>query len=278
MKVAAAQLAPEFKGVQTNTNTVVDLLFRLSQENVRLVVFPEAFLTGYCFSSREEALESAIESEDAALTAIANAATDYNIHAIVGYAERDASKIFNTAGIFSPQKALVSYRKTHLPFLGLDRFADSGIELPVVQIDEAKVGVGICYDVRVPEVARCYGLAGADIFCVPTNWPESAEASSDILCPARAMENHFFVVAADRVGEENGFRFIGRSKIIDPFGRILASADHREEAILIAEIEPRLARKKTIVKEAGNYELPLFESRHPMLYGKITEKKRPAPE
>ena len=84
MKVAAAQLAPEFKGVDANTETVIDIIFRLSQERVDLVVFPEAFLTGYCFSSREEVLEIALTENSPHLQAIAKATTEYNVHAIVG--------------------------------------------------------------------------------------------------------------------------------------------------------------------------------------------------
>jgi predicted amidohydrolase len=277
MKIAAAQLAPEFKGVDANAETAVDLIFRLSQERVDLVVFPEAYLTGYCFSSREEAEAIALEDGAASLQSISKACAEYNVHAIVGYAEKLDDKLYNSAGVFTPNGVFGKYRKSHIPFLGLDRFVEAGTDLPIFDISGAKVGIGICYDVRIPELSRCYALGGADILCIPTNWPQSAEGSSDLVCPTRAMENHVFVVACDRVGEENGYRFIGRSKIIDPLGRIVASADHDKEAVLIAEIDPILARDKNVVKQAGEYELPLFESRNPELYGAIVEKKRSAP-
>lgn len=272
MKVAAVQFAPVFRDPDKNTQDVVDILARLGDDGVRLAVFPEAFLTGYCFESKEEAHASALEQDSSQMSAIEESCAENDIFAVVGYAERVGESVCNAARVIGPTGALGNYRKTHLPFLGLDRFADPGNELPIFEVDEARVGVLICYDVRIPEASRCYALAGADILCVATNWPETAEMSSDIVCPTRAMENHVFVIAADRVGEERGYRFVGRSKIIDPLGRVLASADHADEAIVIAEIDPTAARDKNIVKQAGAYELPLFESRRPELYDRISRK------
>ncbi|MDQ2985948.1 MAG: carbon-nitrogen hydrolase family protein [Armatimonadota bacterium] len=272
MKVAAVQFAPVFADVEQNTQTVIDFIARLAESGVRLVVFPEACLTGYCFDSAEEAAAVAISRGSDALGSIANACVESACHAIVGYAEKEGDLLYNAAAFCGPEGVLGHYRKTHIPFLGLDRFVVPGSDLPIFEVDGARVAIAICYDVRVPELSRCYALSGADIICVITNWPESAEASSDIMCPARAMENHVFVIAADRVGEEKGYRFIGRSKIIDPTGKVMASADHADEAVIVAELDAALARDKTIIKQAGKYELPLFESRQPGLYGRIMDK------
>jgi|SRR5687768_16096921 len=272
MKVAAVQFAPVFKDVAQNTQTAIDTLHRLGEEGVDLAVFPEAYLTGYCFSSREEATEAAISVDDKAIVALRDSCATSGMSAIIGFAESEGDRVYNSAIVISGGAVLGVYRKTHLPFLGLDRYAEPGSELPLFDIKGAKVAVGICYDVRIPEVSRCYALSGADIICIPTNWPESAEKSSDLVCPTRAIENHVFIIAADRVGEEGGYRFVGRSKVIDPLGNVLASADHDEEAIVIAEIDPSSARDKTIVKRAGEYELPLFDSRNPALYSRIASK------
>lgn len=272
MKVAAVQFAPVFAEVEQNTQTVIDFIARLAESGVRLVVFPEACLTGYCFDSAGDAARAAISRSSNALEAIADACRSSECYAVVGYAEKDGESLYNSAEIFGPSEVVGHYRKTHIPFLGLDRFVEPGSDLPIFDVDGAKVAIAICYDVRIPELSRCYALSGADIICVITNWPESAEASSDIMCPARAMENHVFVIAADRVGEEMGYRFIGRSKIIDPRGKVMASADHADEAVIVADIDPSSARDKRIVKQPGKYELPLFESRQPGLYGKITDK------
>jgi predicted amidohydrolase len=270
MKVAAVQFAPVFARVENNTQTVVETILRLRDDGVDLVVFPEAFLTGYGYDTLEDALDVALESGSSPLSAVAEACN--GLFAIVGYAEREGDLLYNTAGVFGHGRQLGRYRKTHLPYLGMDRFVTPGDALPVFDLDGVRIGIGICFDIRFPEVARCYAIAGADIVCVPTNWPEFAEPSSDLVCPTRAIENHVFVIAADRVGEEGGVRFCGHSKIIDPLGNVLANADHTEEAIIAAEFDPTTARSKTIVVEAGVYELPLFEGRSPALYTNLVEK------
>ncbi|MER3465979.1 MAG: hypothetical protein C4340_01945, partial [Armatimonadota bacterium] len=105
-----------------------------------------------------------------------------------------------------------------LPYLGMDRFVEVGDALDVFDIPGARIGILICFDVRIPEAARTLALKGADILCVPTNWPQQAILTSNCVCPARASENQTFVIAADRVGEENEVRFLGYSKIIAPGG------------------------------------------------------------
>jgi predicted amidohydrolase len=115
-------------------------------------------------------------------------------------------------------------------------------------------------------------LQSADIVCLPTNWPESAQPSSDIICPARCIENNIYVAAANRVGEERGFNFIGRSKIIAPGGKILAALDNTDEAVAIAEVDVEKARTKRVVRIPGEYELELWTSRRPELYGPLTQQ------
>jgi predicted amidohydrolase len=90
-----------------------------------------------------------------------------------------------------------------------------------------------------------------------------------VLTRARALENHVFVVAADRVGEERGGGFIGRSQIVAPFGRLLAEASSDGVEIITADIDPERATNKHIVNRPGEYEMDYFADRRPELYGEI---------
>ena len=123
---------------------------------------------------------------------------------------------------------------------------------------------------RFPEAARALTLRGADVIVVPTNWPEGAESSPEFLTRARAWENRVYVAACNRVGEERGARFIGRSQIISPDGQFLAQADGTSETMLVAEIDPALARRKRIVIQPGEFELDPIGGRRPELYGDLT--------
>jgi predicted amidohydrolase len=190
------------------------------------------------------------------------------VSAVVGFVEADGERIYNTAALLEPGVSPRFYRKSHLPELGVDKFVDRGDALDVFDTRHGRVGIHICYDLRFPEPSRVLTLDGAEIIVLPTNWPEGAEASAEHVAIARAAENRVFMVTCNRVGEENGFRFIGRSKIVGPAGDVLAAAGSGSE-VLIADIDPSQARIKRNVRIPGRYETEVIESRRPELYGAI---------
>jgi 5-aminopentanamidase len=132
--------------------------------------------------------------------------------------------------------------------------------------------MNICYDGAFPEAARVMALDGADLIVLPTNWPPGAECTAEFVINARAMENHVYYLAVNRVGTERGFRFIGQSKICGPHGEVLAEARHENEAILYAEIDPALARRKRVVRVPGLHEIDRFADRRPEMYRRLAEK------
>lgn len=274
MKIACVQSNVAFAEPATNALALVDRLRQLAGQGVELAIFPEAFLTGYCVESREDAERIAIPVEHDCFAIIADAVRETYVSAVFGFIGRAGDELFNGAMVMAPRQRPFLYKKTHLPELGVDKFVVAGSELKVVEIPgrdgPIKLGVLICFDSRFPEPTRVLSLAGADIIALPTNWPVGAECSAEHICIARAAENRVFYATCNRVGEENGFTFIGRSKIIDPVGKVLASAD-AEEAVLIAEIDPAIARSKRTVNIPGKYETTVFESRRPELYRVISE-------
>ncbi|HWD39589.1 MAG TPA: carbon-nitrogen hydrolase family protein [Fimbriimonas sp.] len=267
MKVAAVQMDLFYGKTPANVSRITRHLNNLKTQGVDLAVFPEAALTGYCADSFEEGVEIAIPAENPEPIQQLQELTDrLEIGAIVGYIESEGGKLYNTAALFEPGREPRRYRKTHLPFLGIDRFVTQGNELPVWDTRWGKIGILICFDLRPPEASRTLALMGADMIVLPTNWPEGADASAEHISIARAAENHVFVVTCNRVGTENGFRFIGRSKIIHPSGRILAAAEALE-VILVAEIDPSEAREKRRVIIPGKYEIETVGARRLDLYG-----------
>ena len=69
-------------------------------------------------------------------------------------------------------------------------------------------------------------LLGADLIVLPTNWPTGAISTAKTLIPARALENHVYYAAVNRVGTERGFRFIGMSRTyLNCVGEFLAVSD-----------------------------------------------------
>ena len=131
--------------------------------------------------------------------------------------------------------------------------------------------MNICYDSSFPEAARILSLQGADLIALPTNWPPTSGLTADVIPDARALENHVYFMSVNRVGTERGFDFVGKSKICDPRGAVLAFADHRDEEILYADIDPEFARKKHLVNIPGEHEVHRFNDRRPDMYGRILE-------
>jgi predicted amidohydrolase len=190
---------------------------------------------------------------------------------VVGLLEREGNRMYNSAAVVDPQGILGTYRKMHLPGLGIDWFNALGDKpFPVFATAHGRIGINICYDCSIPEATRVLKLKGAQLLAIPTNWPWGSD-SWQHTPEVRAAENHFHVVAADRVGEERGFRFSGHSKIVDFFGKVHAEAGETEETILYADLDLAAADSNRVVRVPGKWEFDRIAARRPEMYGPITE-------
>lgn len=277
MRIAVVQSGVVYRAPLVNAAALAGHLANLRSEQVDLAVLPEAYLTGYCAASPHEAVEMAIpvpaESGKTEVWArVREAVETTGIGAVVGYAGLAKGAVVNAATMWLPGREPMTYFKSHLPHLGVDRFAQPGTDLPVFDTPWGKVGILICYDLRIPEPSRVLALRGAQLIILPTNWPGTNQAA-DLFTVVRASENKVFLAACDRVGEESGFRFIGRSGIYGPDGACLAKAGESEE-VLIADLDLSQALDKRNVYIPGEYELDLWGCRQPGLYRPICEDAR----
>lgn len=268
VKIACVQTDVAYGQLEVNLHNCIGHLEELAAQGVELAIFPECALTGYCVDSKAEAETIAIEK--CCLAPIQAACNRLNIICVIGFAEISASSLYNTAALIEPFRDPRYYRKSHLPELGYDKYVLPGDSIDVFETRIGRIGIAICFDLRGPETCRVLGLKGADIICLPTNWPHGAQISANTLAAARAVENRVFLAACNRVGCENGFDFIGLSGIYGITGNTIAKADEIEE-VLIAEVDLESARNKRITNIPGKYEMTVFESRRPGLYGSLTE-------
>lgn len=270
-RVAAVQMNPRIGEIEANRATILARIDEATRAGATLVVFPECALTGYGFHDRDEAMPYAEPIPGPSLLAIAAACARAGAFAVVGMLERDGGRLYNACALVGPQGVIGSYRKVHLPFLGVDRFADPGDRPFAVQdAGGVRIGMHICYDGAFPETCRVLTLLGADLLVLPTNWPTHSECAAEHSIITRALENHVYAMAVNRVGEERGFRFIGRSSIVAPGGRTLAAASPDAEEILYAEVNPALARDKHLVRVPRLHEIDRIADRRPSFYGPIT--------
>ncbi|MFO0843330.1 MAG: carbon-nitrogen hydrolase family protein [Gemmataceae bacterium] len=270
-KVAAVQMDCAFADVGRNLEAIRRGLADSAGRGARLALFPECALSGYCYQSLEEARPHAQPLPGPASDALAADCKRLGVFAAVGMLElAEGGRLFNACVLVGPDGLVASYRKIHLPFLGVDRFVTPGDRpFAVHDLGGLKVGLSICYDGSFPESARVLSLLGADLVVLATNWPTGARKTV-CMSEARAMENHVYYAAVNRVGQERGFEFIGQSRVIDPDGTALAQALTEGPELLLAEIDPARARAKRVVKIPGEYEIDRVGDRRPEMYGPLT--------
>ena len=248
-KAAAVQMC---SGVDPARNAVsmARLVREAAAQGATYVQTPE--MTGML--QRDRAAAKAVlrgEADDIIVRTASELAAELGIHMHVGSTAiaLDDGKMANRGFLFGPNgKVLNRYDKIHMFDVDLDNgesWRESaayrpGSEARVVSLPFAEMGFTICYDVRFPALFRAQAVAGAEVMTVPAAFTkQTGEAHWDILLRARAIENGVFVIAAAQAGvHEDGRETFGHSMIIDPWGRVLASAGGTGEAVILAEIDP----------------------------------------
>jgi 5-aminopentanamidase len=268
--VAGVQFYPQIGLVRENRVRILSLIDEVAGLGARLVVFPECALSGYVFDDIDEARQASEPVPGPATKAISATCKELGVYAIVGLLEEAGDGVYNSAVLCGPEGLIGVYRKTHLPFLGVDKLTALGPDpYRVYETGIGRIGMIICYDMRFPEPARCLALDGADIIAIPTNWPTGADTSPDFVAQARAVENRVFIVAVNRAGTERGTAFIGKSQIVAPTGKRLAMAQTTDETIIMATFDPTLARQKRLVINPGVFEIDTIGDRRPELYTRL---------
>ena len=272
VRVAAVQMEPRLGDLDRNRARILRCVSDAVRERAQLIVFPECATSGYGFDSLDHARPSAEPVPGPSSDALVHVCAQHDLHVVVGVLEQAGDKIHNSALLLGPAGLLAVYRKTHLPFLGVDRFVEPGDAFAVHDTPVGRIGLLICYDMRFPESARVLALDGAEIIAHPTNWHATSTDFPGFITKCRARENRVYVVSADRVGREAGTAYLGRSQIIDVMGHPRAEADDRSETILYANLDLAEARRKRVVIEPGVFEMDAFGDRRPDLYERLSSR------
>lgn len=272
MRVAGVQMDVALGQPEANLQAMLTKLRETAAAGAKLTVFPECALSGYCFSSVDEAMPHAQSLPGPATEQFASACKELGVFAVFGLLEKEGNCLFNATALVGPNGLIGTYRKVHLPYLGIDMKTNYGDRpFAVFEIDGVKVGMLICYDAAFPEATRSLALLGADLIVLPTNWPPGAECVAEHTLNTRAMENAVFFMAVNRVGEERGFPFIGRSRICGPSGCTLASTESTQPTILYADIDPQQSRNKRVTRVPGKHAIDRLADRRPEMYELLTK-------
>ena len=130
MRVAVAQIEPKLGEKERNLEACLARLEAAAAAGAELLVLPECAIPGYMFDSAAEALRFAEEIPGPSTEVLAAACRRLVVHVVCGLLEFDGEQLHNSAVLVGPDGLIGSYRKTHLPFLGVDRFTVPGDVLP----------------------------------------------------------------------------------------------------------------------------------------------------
>ena len=253
--VAAVQMisAPE---VAPNLVAAARLIAEAAARGARLVALPEYFpLIGPSDATRLAAREPA--GRGPLQDFLAAAAARHGLWLVGGsipLAANDPDKLLNSTLVFDPAgRQVARYDKIHL--FGFRKGAETydeaetieaGAPVPVAfDTPFGRVGLGICYDLRFPELFRALGPV--DLLVLPAAFTETTgRAHWEILLRARAIENQCYVLAAAQGGRHpTGRETHGNSMVVDPWGEVLARLD-KGEGVVSAELDPaRIAETRT---------------------------------
>lgn len=246
MRVAVVQHEPVWEDAAATCAQLTPVVAAAAAGGARLVVLPEMFAVG--FSMRTEVTA---EPEDGpTVTWMREQAAAHGLWLLGTVPERrdDDPRPRNCCHVVSPAGETVArYDKVHrFSYAGEDEHvapqqlpADG--ELVTVEVEGVRITPIICYDLRFADLT--WGAAErTDCFVVPASWPAPRREHWRTLLRARAIENQAWVVAANRVGSDDGLDYVGDSAVIDPLGRAHAEAAH-VATTLFAEVDAAAVRE-----------------------------------
>lgn len=241
-RVACCQVPLAVGDVAANLDVVRTAVERAAEDGAQVIVLPELASSGYVFADRAELATLAEDRDGPTLTAWAELAANHGVTIVGGFPERAGEAIFNSAALVDPSGVRGVYRKAHL-WDAENAVFDRGDDLPLlVDTDHGRLGVMICYDVEFPEWVRAAALAGADLLCVPVNWPllprpDGERPTEQIRVLAGAGMNRLPIAVCDRTRTERGVEWIGGSIITDADGYPLAVAQYREPGTIVIDVD-----------------------------------------
>jgi nitrilase len=286
-RVAVVQAGPVAFDRERTLEKAAALTAEAARGGAQLVVFPEAFVSGYPkgadFGARvgmrspggrrafRRYFESAVDVPGPAAAALGAAARENQVHLVMGVIEREMGTLYCTALLFGPEGVLLGKHRKLMP-TAMERLIwgmGDGSTLPVVETPLGRIGAVICWENYMPLLRMAMYAKGIQIYCAPT------VDDRDTWIPTMrhiAMEGRCFVLSACQYIERRGYPadyeclqvpdpetvlIRGGSVVVSPSGCLLAGPHYGSEQILYAELDPgEIVEGKFDLDVAGHYARP----------------------
>ncbi|MCI8597260.1 MAG: hypothetical protein HFJ10_02290 [Lachnospiraceae bacterium] len=273
MKVACVQQRAE--GIECHQGifeNLKNLIVEAAQNQADFIVLPECSYPAYFLGINQAECDKALEGAERFLEQIAELAAEHKVYIAAGAAVYEGEKLYNAAYMFDDNGKLVhKTAKSNMWHFDSEWFTP-GEEFEVFDTKFGTMGMLVCADGRVPEIARILALKGAKVIIDLVNLTAAAAEPKglmnqqyEFMLPVRAMENGTWFLVADKAGLEAGAAsYLGRSMVIDPKGKIVADASPDKQEILYYEIDLDMYEDKR-------------SGRRPDLYGEMVKETKELP-
>jgi len=253
MKVGIIQLTSVLDP-EINIHKIKKYLIKAKKQKLKTVFLPECF---YSMGDGKKATPFLVKTGNTHYKSIQGLAKKYGLYLIGGSAATKANgEVLNRTYSFDPTgKKLPHYDKMNLfsiyassskkkNLINEKNIYAPGIKPQMIKLENWKIGLSICFDLRFPELFRHYAKKGSNILSVSSAFTvPTGKAHWHSLLRARAIENQSFVLAAAQWGTHNkNISTFGHSLIIDPWGKILADAEEGEK-LITAILDFKLLKK-----------------------------------
>jgi predicted amidohydrolase len=247
LRVAAGQAEAVSGDVAANVATAVQLVELAAERDVRLLLLPEAFVTGY----DEAAFAGPVPADDDLggdwLAPLRDAAAAASM-VVAGCTplQRGETRRLSMLVIGADGTASAPYDKQHVDRDETAYFSD-GTHGATLAVDGLELGLSICYDSSFPEHARAAADAGALGYLCSAAFFPGAEHRRDLALAARALDNGMYVVLAAATGRCGEHTFIGGSAVYDPEGRPIVRLGE-EPGLAVADLDPDVVARTRAVR------------------------------
>jgi predicted amidohydrolase len=251
-RIACHQLAPVVGDLDGNRGRALAAIDAAAAAGAQVLVLPELATSGYVFRDADEARELAEPADGPSVTQWAERAARHGMTIAAGFAELGGDgALYNSAALVDPSGVRAIYRKAHLWDAEPDCFTPGDDVAPVVDTPHGRIALMVCYDVEFPEWVRGVALRGAELLCVPTNWPleerPAGERPMEVLrVMSHASTNRMAIAACDRCGTERGVAWTAGTAIAGTRGWLLARVSGDEPELIHADVDLTAARDKAL--------------------------------
>jgi nitrilase len=285
--VAVVQAASVAFDRKRTMEKALDLTRDAARRRAKLVLFPEAFVSGYprgldfgavvgarSDEGREDFrryYESAVDVPGPAVDALSKAARVNSVYLVIGVIERERGTLYCCVLFFAPDGTFLGKHRKVMPTASerlIWGYGD-GSTLPVFSTPFGRLGAVICWENYMPLLRTYMYAQGIEIYCAPTaDHRDTWSATMRHI----AAEGRCFVLGCNQFNRRRDFPkhyrtafgdapetviSRGGSCIVDPFGRFLAGPNFEDETILIAELDRSLLPKARFDFDAvGHYSRP----------------------